>query len=74
MGEVEAGRRAWSQGIAEMGRTTLGIPQEPVGWVQGDDGGGIQPAHQITSTADVVEVGMSDPDLANAPAALFGFG
>ncbi len=74
VGQVEAGRRGWSQGIAEMGCTTLGIPQEPVRWVQGDDGSGIQPARQVTRTADMVEVGVSDPELANVPAALLGFG
>ena len=50
------------------------VPEQPVVRVQGDDRCLIQLAHQLPGPADVVEVGMGDPDLANPPMALYGLG
>lgn len=71
--EVEAGRRAGRQGKAKQGRAASGVPQGAVGGMQGDDRRRVQAARQVASAADVVEVGMRDPDLADLPAALICF-
>jgi hypothetical protein len=42
--------------------------------MQGDHRLSRQAAHQISAAADMVEVGVSDPDLADSPIALFCLG
>ena len=72
--EIQCGCRAGRQGQTEKRRASLGVPEQPVIWMQGDHRCSLQCAHQISGAADMVEVGVSDPDLADSPIALFGLG
>ncbi len=73
VGEVDARPRAGvAQVDAEQGRAPIGLPQGQVGVVKGYRGRRIESVDDAGRAAEMVEVGVGQPQRLNLPTAIFG--
>ena len=72
--KIKGGRWSGRHDHAEQFHPSLGAPERPVIWMQSNNWWCVQCTRQISSAADMVEMGVGDPNLADATIVFFCLG